>query len=457
MLEQYLGAERFRDGIRLYMQKHAYGNTETTDLWDAIEEATGEPVRSTMDSWIFQGGHPVVSVDAGPDGLELTQRRFRYLPGPDDAEARWQVPVIVRASVEGTAGTRKLLLDQQSALIDFGGRKVDWVVVNAGGSGFYRTRYAPELLRRLTADLEAAQLSAVERYNLVSDTWAAVWAGLAPVEDFIELARLFGEETDPTVWSAVLAPFSLMERTLPADGRAGLQAFVRRLAGPAFARLGWTATPGEGEKVPTLRALLLNALGTVGADPDIRWRAGELHAEYLRDRTAVDADIVPALVSIAAHTGGEGEYQQFLERYRNPATPQEEVRYLMALASFGHEGLLHRTLDMAAGEVRTQNAPYLVNAALANLEHGDKAWRWLTERWSQLLDKFPDNSHSRMIESISTLPPEIAGEVRAFLSANPVRAGQKTVEQTLERLDVNVAFRRRERERLGRVFADGES
>jgi puromycin-sensitive aminopeptidase len=365
--------------------------------------------------------------------------------------------VILRASVDGQVATRKLLLNDGTATIDFGDSKVDWIVVNAGGSGFYRTRYAPELLRRLTADLEAAQLSAVERYNLVSDTWAATWAGLAPVDDFIDLVRLFGDEDDPTVWSAIVAPFGLMERALPADRRAGLQAFVRRLAGPAFERLGWTAAAGEGEKVPTLRALLLGTLGTVGADPDIRWRAGELHAEYLRDRSAVDADIVPALVSIAAHTGGEGEYQQFLDRYRDPATPQEEVRYLMALANFGHEGLLRRTLDMAATEVRTQNAPYVINGALGNREHGDLAWSWLKEHWSELLDKFPDNSHSRMIEGVSALSPEVADDVRAFLSANPIKAGQKTVEQTLERLDVNVAFRRREGARLATLFDDGES
>ncbi|MEA3076359.1 MAG: tricorn protease interacting factor [Actinomycetota bacterium] len=454
MLEQYLGAERFREGIRLYMRKHAYGNTETTDLWDAIEEATGEPVRSTMDSWIFQGGYPVISVDAGDDGLELTQRRFRYLPTPDDADARWQVPVLIRASVEKSVATRKLLLTDQAATIDFGDSKVDWIVVNAGGSGFYRTRYAAEVLRRLTVDLSAVGLSAVERFNLVSDTWAAVWAGLAPLEDFIELARLFGDETDPTVWSAVLAPFSLFERVLPADERAGLQDFVRRLAGPAFARLGWTASEGEGEKTPTLRALLLSVLGTVGADPDVRWRAGELHAQYLADRGSVDPDIVPSLLTIASTTGGEGEYQQILERYRHPATPQEEVRYLMALANFANEGLLHRTLDLAATEVRTQNAPFLVNAALGNREHGATAWRWLAERWDELLGRFPDNSHARMIENVSSLStPELAAEVRAFLSAHPVKAGQKTVEQTLERLDVNVAFRSRSGERLGHVFA----
>src|SRR3546814_12624884 len=80
MLEQYLGEEAFREGIRRYMKAHRYANTETTDLWDAIEEATGEPVRRIMDSWIFQGAHPLVRVDLRADGrgLHLSQERFQY-------------------------------------------------------------------------------------------------------------------------------------------------------------------------------------------------------------------------------------------------------------------------------------------------------------------------------------------------------------------------------------------
>ena len=66
MLEQYLGPDRFRDGIRRYMARHQYGNTETSDLWDALEAETGEPVRRIAESWIFQGGFPEVSVEAGP-------------------------------------------------------------------------------------------------------------------------------------------------------------------------------------------------------------------------------------------------------------------------------------------------------------------------------------------------------------------------------------------------------
>src|SRR3546814_12395097 len=102
MLEQYLGEEAFREGIRRYMKAHRYANTETTDLWDAIEEATGEPVRRIMDSWIFQGGHPLVRVDLRADGrvLHPSPERFQYRADAADA-TRWAVPMRVRYALAG--------------------------------------------------------------------------------------------------------------------------------------------------------------------------------------------------------------------------------------------------------------------------------------------------------------------------------------------------------------------
>src|SRR3546814_13713424 len=90
MLEQYLGEEAFREGIRRYMKAQRYANTETTDLWDAIEEATGEPVRRILDSWSFQGGHPLVRADLRADGrvLHLSPEPFQYRADAADATRR---------------------------------------------------------------------------------------------------------------------------------------------------------------------------------------------------------------------------------------------------------------------------------------------------------------------------------------------------------------------------------
>ncbi|MBT8198837.1 MAG: M1 family metallopeptidase, partial [Acidimicrobiia bacterium] len=68
MLEQFLGEEKFRTGVSDYLQWFSHGNAETKDLWDALEKATGVPVAEMMDTWIFQGGVPIVEVASSSAG-----------------------------------------------------------------------------------------------------------------------------------------------------------------------------------------------------------------------------------------------------------------------------------------------------------------------------------------------------------------------------------------------------
>ena len=448
MLEQYVGAEEFREGIRSYMERHKYANTETTDLWDAIEDSTGQPVRSLMDTWIFQGGHPLVSVERHERGFRLTQRRFLYLDQSDDT--RWDVPVLYRTA----GGSGKALLTGEDLVVDLGG-PVDWVVVNAGGSGFFRCSYERTLLDGLLAD-SGPKLDAVERFNLVGDTWSVVLAGLAPLGDFVALVeRLARVEDDAAVWSAILEPFDRLVSAAGDDVRPRVEELLRRLAGAALERVGWQAADSEPERTGTLRALLVRKLGTIGADEDVRRRATELFERFTQDRTAVDPDLVPAILGVVAVTGGEGEFTAFLERFRHGATPQEQIRSLYALGDFRHPALVRRTLDMLlSGEVRTQNAPFLLNELLGNPVAGEDAWHWLEEHWDEVTEKWPDNSHNRMVANVVEFDrPDLAARVTAFLEAHPVRAGNRTVEQLLEHLQVNVAFATRAAPELARLFA----
>jgi len=455
MLEQYLGGKEFQKGIALYLKTHEYANAETTDLWDAIEEATGEPSRKIMDSWIFQGGHPVVSVEKTADGngLTLSQRRFRYLASEDDTAARWQVPVMMRVKTAEGIETRKVLLDGQSTTVDFGAA-VDWVVANERGSGFFRTRYSPDLLSGLTTTLQDS-LSAVERFNLVSDTWASVVAGLTPVTDFLAMAKLFGSETDRNVWVALLGGLEFLNRMMPAAARPKLQAFVRDLIGPSVAKLGWERQAGDSDLTAQLRGTLIATLGTTGEDAAIQARARELHAAFVQDRSAVDRDVVPAVIAITSHTGGAAEYDLFWSRYKAAgASPQEEQRYLFSLANFEDRGLVQRTLDLAmTPEIRTQNAPFLIGSLMGNLDGGELAWEFIKTHWDEMVARFPDNTHVRMLAGITALSlPALVPDIEAFFSVPRVRQGQKTLDQHLERLRINLAFREREATKLASYF-----
>ncbi|HWC39929.1 MAG TPA: ERAP1-like C-terminal domain-containing protein, partial [Acidimicrobiales bacterium] len=238
------------------------------------------------------------------------------------------------------------------------------------------------------------------------------------------------------------------------EARPKSEAFVRSLLTPTFTALGWERTPGEGERVGTLRSTLLEALGTIGADFEVRARSAQMHADFLADRAPLDPELAGAIVGVVASTGGEAEYEAFLERFRNPRTPQEELRYLYALARFEDAELVARTLELSRTEVRTQNAPFLIQSLLGNRSGGPQAWAFVKERWEELLARLPDNTISRMTDGVSALwrPPELAADVHAFFSDHPLRSGQRTLQQTLERLDVNQAFAAREGPGLGTLL-----
>ena len=444
MLEQYLGAETFRAGINLYLKRHEFDNTETTDLWDAIEEASRQPARTLMDSWVFQPGYPLLSVRAEGNDVVVSQQIFRYLQDGEDLERRWQVPIFLRAGITTGVHSQTALLVGDETRITLPSQP-DWVVVNAGGHGFYRVRYAPELHKRLTAN-PYDTLSAVERFNLVNDTWAAAQAGLTPMTTYLDLLRLFRKETDPNVWNVILASGQYLYHLLDAQQRPALQTFLRDLVTPAVQKLGWGPQAGEQELIGQLRGDLLSALGTLGDDKAIQAAARTRYDQYKQTPEAVDRNVVPALVSILAGSGGLAEYEEFTTDFKTAKTPQEETRYLFALATFRSAGLFERTLQLTInGEVRTQNAPYLMRSLLLNTERRERAWAFLKANWDEMGRQYPDNSIVRMCEGIlSLVTPELEAEVVDFFASHPVKQGTKTLQQHLEKLRIAVACKQRE-------------
>ncbi len=437
MLEQFIGPDVFREGINDYLTTHSHGNTETADLWDALERSSGRAVRAIMDTWINQGGYPLIRV--GEDGA-LTQAPFSYRGEPGGAiGSDWQVPVLTRPLDQGDYDPLPLLLEGAATLAGGPG-----VLVNAGGSGYYRVSYPSVMVERLAGRL--GELAPLERYNLVSDSWAAALSGQAPLSDVLAVARALvtSAEGDPSVWSVILGALGLFDRIVPDADRPVLAQAVRTLLGPLARDLGWDPRDDDGERTPSLRSGVLRTLGTIGDDADIRAEAARRFGQA--GTVALHPDTESAILDIVGSGGGTAEYDAFLARYRTPSTPQEEIRYLYALASFSDPDLASRTFDLALSEVRTQNAPFVLQSLVANRATGPATWARITEEWDTLVAKFPANILPRMLDGVRVLcgSPELADAVTAFIQAHPLPSGGKSVEQILERLAVNVAFGQRE-------------
>jgi puromycin-sensitive aminopeptidase len=446
MLEQHIGPVVFRDGVRDYLRTHAYGNADTKDLWVSLGKVAKQPVPELMDGWIFQPGFPLVTARMAADGaLILSQQRFTYLPQKDSVEQRWQIPVQIRLTAGGTTEQRRLLLTNQEMRVVLP-QGVEQLLINEGGHGFYRVSYESALLKRIL-DTGVHRLAPIERFNLISDAWATTLSGLMPLNEYLDLTGFFTEERDKNVWAVLLDSFSFLNRIVTTGERSLLEAFVRKRVAPAVGTLGWVAQTGENDLVRQLRGELIGALGRQGNDPATQQQAAEFYQRYRTDPSAVDPNIVPALVSILAHTGKESRYEEFSERQRTAETPQEERRYLFSLAAFQAPSLLARTLARTInGEIRMQDAPFLVSAGMGNVYGRELAWDFVKANWDRMDQLFPKQGLRRMCGGIVGLvTPELERDVQTFFTSRKIDLGGKTLAQYLEQLRIAVSFRERVR------------
>lgn len=437
MLERYLGEDTFRAGVTRYLKTHAYSNTDTPDLWAALEIESGEPVGQIMNTWIFQGGYPRVTVSRDGDGYRLSQEHFRFLGQGDNT---WQIPVLYRS----TDGEGKVVAGAAPVMIEAG----DDLVINAGGEGFYRAGYEGELLDGIIGAL--SDLDPIERYSVVSDSFAYVLAGDSTGADFLALVSNLTEEDDLDVWSIALSGLGELDRVVSSEGREALQNFVTGLVSHKSDELGWTVGDGESDRTRALRGLLLKSLGNLGKD------RGTIDMARMVFASADDTDpeVADAALMIVAANGAVSDFDGFIEASEGADDPQTKIKYLRAATQIPCKAAAERMFTMVLeGEIRSQDAFWVVALLLGNRETGAYVWDLVMESWDATVAAMPVLNVRRMLDYVQyRSEPDVAAAIMQWFEMHEIPSGEKHVAQKMEQLQVRVALRERESDRLGRAI-----
>ena len=411
MLENYVGDDAWRAGVRSYMAKHAYGNTVSDDLWREVEKAAHKPVTAIAHDFTLKPGVPMIRVaDAvcknGQTTIALTQGEFSK-DQTDKKPLSWRVPVI--AQTVGGAPVRTIVNGKASMTLPGCGA----VLVNAGQSGYYRTLYAPKTFASLAASF--AGLPTIDQLGLLSDSWSLGMAGLMPASSFLDLAASAPLDAAPQVWDQIAD--SLVALHSSYDGKpqqqAALDHYARKRLAPVLARIGWTKAADEAAPVANLRETLIYALGTVGDE-------GVVAEARRRYAAAADKDAMPAalrrpILGVIAANADAATWDQLHAAAQQEKSSMIKSELYDLLGSTKDKALAQRALELAL----TDEGGATEGAAILNRvsgHHPDLAYDFAISHYTEMEKKVDGSSRSRYFPGLGgrSADPAMVDKLRAY-------------------------------------------
>jgi aminopeptidase N len=448
MLENYVGAETFRKGINAYLQAHAYGNATSEDFAKSIAATSGKPVERILPTFVNQPGVPLIDVALSCSNNQTTvtlkQQRF-LVDGSRTEPGRWQLPICLKAP--GATAVSCDVLTDESRTLTLGGSCAPWVFANAGAKGYYRTAYAPEVLRAI-APRVAADLTAPERLLLLDDEWALVRAGRHNASDYLTLAAGFGQERKSGVLEEVVRRLSAIDEDLVSDSaRPKFAPFVRSLLRPLLDEVGIAGGASDTDDKRSLRAVLIGALGTIGHDSDVATKARAALDRALAGGAPLDPTVAGAIVRAAATNGDANLFDALVAAAEKAVSPEEQYRYLYALGNFREPALIERGLQRSLSpQLKSQDVSIYLMQFFFNPEARATAWTFITANWAALEPKIAIfGGDTNLTRSLGAFCDAGARErITTFFAAHPLPGAARTLTQTIEQINNCIALKEKQ-------------
>jgi aminopeptidase N len=440
MLEQWVGEEDFQKGVNAYIEKFKYGNARAEDFWGTLTTATGKPVDRVMATFVDQPGLPVIAIDlkCGTGGARaiLSQERYFRDPTqatPDAAKQLWQIPICLHSSA---GDTRCELLREKRLEVSFDGCPA-WVMGNAGARGYYRSAAPPDMVRTMAEKI--VMLSPAERMTVLSDEWALVRAGRHDVGTFLDLASGFRDERTASVMSTLTGLLATIGDEFTTDAtRDSYRAWLGKFIAPALADVGLPGRPAADDEAKSLRASVVGLAGGTAHVAEALANARTLVLQELDKGGSVEPTLLAVLINLAALDGDAGLYDRYLAKSKAATDPEERYQYLYALTAFANPALVRRTMELTLSDaVRSQDAKNVIARMLANSDTHRLAWQLVREQWAAIQKKTGEFVGNTIVVGAlaSFCDTGIAAEIKTFFSTHKVPDAERTLQQSLERIN----------------------
>ncbi|MFH1720062.1 MAG: M1 family metallopeptidase [Patescibacteria group bacterium] len=437
MLEEYLGHDVFRNGLRAYIAKYQYGNARGEDLWNTIGVTSQKPVLQLIKTFIMQTGFPSLFVNLQGATLAVRQERFSFDQNKD--KEKWFVPLVVQ---DGKTISRHLLEKKQHAFLL--SRTPEFVNINFNYRGFYITTYSNTLLTNLGKHMD--KLHAVDRVGILHDLYYAVLAGRRTIVDFVDFAsRYYSKEKDPTVLAYVLN--KLLSNYLFLQ-KERLKTLTREIALRSLKLTGWQPLRGEDPEYVVLRSQALFILSLFNHKETLKFGREQFLA-FLADEKSLHQDLRAVIYGLAVWDSDDN-YHKVLDLYRKSTVQEERAKFLSALCRTRNETLIRKTMDYSLSkEVSYSNIIYFFAALSRNPYARRLSIDWLIANWDTLIANGGETVGMLLRRILKLIVPSFGigreEEIRKFLNRIKSLNLKQTVGQVMEEMEIYSRFVKRNR------------
>ncbi len=459
MFEHWVGEETFREGMRRYLARRAFGSGSSDDLIAALAAASGkgEAFATSMRSFLDQPGIPLISarLECGDRGAKLALAQSRYLPFGVRAagDERWSLPVCLRYGRAGGSDTQCVLLDQAAQHYPVAGTCPEWLLPNADARGYYRFDAGAEGFAALGA--ASAQLAPAEQLVYADALGAGLFGGgVAPAAVLDAMPGLAGSPLPQVATALVPAYQWISKHALAPAQRAALADWAATLYRPRMDELGWRARGSDSSETRALRTRLAELLALTLHDPAARAAlAAQGRAALALDGAArgvdlrrAEPDLLESALKVTVQDGGEAAFEAARRAFEASRVSSDRYALLAALGSSTDPSLAAKARDYGlSAAVQLGEMARLYEAQMAQPENRAATWRWLGERFEAYRVRLSPFAQYRMPATFAEgrCSAAEAEQLDAFFAPRlaGLIGGERGLRQTLERVRQCAALR----------------
>ncbi|XP_037807914.1 glutamyl aminopeptidase-like isoform X3 [Lucilia sericata] len=456
MLEDLVGAEKFRNATTNYLNRFYYQNAETNDFLSELEALNFDfDVKLIMQTWTEQMGLPVVEVTRTGNSYKLTQKRFfanpeDYNGSYEDSEFNyhWSIPITYFTSANSEV-QRAIFNYNDNELTVTTPAAVEWIKFNKDQVGYYRVNYPTDMWQSLTKALfeNRGVFSVSDRAHLINDAFVLADAGQVDYSIALELSKYLEKELDYVPWNVAASRLSAIKNLLYfTDLYRDFVDYARQLLKTAYESVTWNV--GDDHLQNLLRVTILNAACGYGNSEALE-EAGKRFSEWLANPSVrPNPDIRSTVYYYGMKVAGNEEtWNQVFDLFVTEQDAQEKVKLMEALAAINEPWILQRYINLAWNEsyVRSQDYFSCLQYIAQNRVGQPLVWDYVRENWPRLVERFGINERylGRMIPSITSrfATQTKLEEMEAFFAKYPeAGAGTAARKEALENVKNNIKW-----------------